>query len=304
MGRQFFEQEGYNRQIGLDLMVPTAASEWMNSLVSKLLLIAILGLPLDPELKIVIPESNFAYPIMELISSLNFVHENYKKDSPLMKLSLPRYFTMYLKDRIDAPLIVLSNHLRKDITDKGELLQELVFHCVATHMQISSVTTEFKGLCDGIFKDCFFANEAARLVPTDNEGYIIQHIPGFSKSSSLKSITKDILGPLRKDPWSRTLKPCWTSFKSIIDKKSFNVTECMFLKPAPKSIGGDLYLNIRSNFLLVFQFKYHKRNDVTWSVVQEQINDVSMLLPKGKSSEKLKISLSFVQNKWEKEVFI
>jgi hypothetical protein len=145
-----------------------------------------------------------------------------------------------------------------------------------------------------IFKNCFFRDQYAKLSATD-DGYYVRNIPGFSNKRQ-KELTDEEVVELEGNPWAHFLKPCWESMNYILTSPIFNISNGIFLRPGPKSIGGDIYFVLPYRKLckfIIFQFKYYQEDtnnhgNFSWSLIQKEIENVAYILPNGDENNTIK----------------
>jgi len=306
----FIEEDCLNAQKLTDIAVDFD-DKWYKDCYLRLLLFAALEIPISINMKFKVPDPyNFkTIPVLELIANMSIFHESYRDENAtnddLVKLVIPKYTLLLLKKRSikeysQTPSFLLSDDLlsRREIIEKGELLQELTLQCIIAHFIAENANVLFsntlpktyKEIFESIFKNCFFRDQYVKANVT-NDGYYIRNIPGFSNKRQ-KELTDEELSDFKINPWAHLLNPCWESMNYILTSPMFNISNGIFLRPSPKSIGGDIYFVLPHQKLckfIIFQFKYYQEDangygDFSWSLIQKEINNVSYLLPNGESN--------------------
>ncbi len=133
--------------------------KWYQDCFLRLLLFAVLEIPISIDCKFKVPDSyNFKkIPVLELIANMCIFHENYGDENSandnLIKLVIPKYTLLLLRKRSikglpQIPSFILSETLlsRRDIIEKGELLQELTLQCLIAHFITETVNTLFSNI--------------------------------------------------------------------------------------------------------------------------------------------------------------
>jgi hypothetical protein len=128
-----------------------------------------------------------------------------------------------------------------------------------------------------------------------NDGYYIRNIPGLSNNRK-NELTQEEISDFKQNPWSHYLKPSWESMHFILNDPIFNVSSRIFLRPSPKSFGGDIYFLLpyeKHCKFIIFQFKYHQERsngygDFCWSQIQHEIHNVSRILPNSDGNNTIK----------------
>jgi hypothetical protein len=141
----FIEVEALQMQKITDLF-PDFNEKWQRDCFLRLLLFAVLEIPISIYSKFKIRDSyGFkTIPILELIANVSIFHENcgndYSIDSEIVKLVIPKFTLVLLRKQfllqlISTPAFILCENLmsRREIIDKGDLLQELTVQCIIAH---------------------------------------------------------------------------------------------------------------------------------------------------------------------------
>lgn len=138
----FIEDDCLQLQKISDLVV-SFVPKWRRDCFLRLLLFAVLEIPISIRCKFKVPQS-YSFkeiPVLELIANMNIFHEKYGSDDrgdDIVKLLIPKYTLLLLRKYgllAQEPSFVISEHLlsRNDVLDKGKLLQELTLQCLVAH---------------------------------------------------------------------------------------------------------------------------------------------------------------------------